>query len=65
MSQTDSVIACLQAEGSQTERQQFKTMSKKGHVCVPRNPGNPHSEFLICFCKRDLEMIRCSSASLE
>lgn len=38
---------------------------RRGHVCVLLNPGNPHSEFLICLCKRDWEMIRRSSASLE
>lgn len=43
----------------------LKTMSKEGYVCAPLNPGNPPAEFLICFCKRDWEMIRCSSASLE
>lgn len=51
--------------GIQTEWQQVKTPSKEGHVCVLLNPGNPHSQFLICLCKRDWEEIRCWSASLE
>lgn len=41
VSQQDAAVARLQAEGSQTERQQLKTLSKEGHVCVLPNPGNP------------------------